>query len=68
MNKTVSVLFTSKLTLLVNSQDITSFFVVFSTSETFYIEFSEIKRLMSSIKNSVFIRTFTFITLKIPLK
>ena len=68
MNKTVLVLFTLKLTLLVIPQDIVSFSAVFSISETSYIKFPEIKRLILSIKNSAFIGTFAFITLKIPLK
>jgi hypothetical protein len=64
VNKTALVLFTSKLTLLVTPQDIASFSAIFSISETFYIKFPEIKKLMLSIKDSAFIRTFAFIIRK----
>jgi hypothetical protein len=68
VNKTTLVLFTSKLILLANPQDIASFSTIFSISETFYIKFPEAKRLILSIKDSAFIGTFAFITSKIPLK
>jgi hypothetical protein len=68
VNKTASVLFTSKLTLLVNPQDIASFPAVFSISETSYIKFLETKRLISSTNDSASIGTFAFIASKIPLK
>jgi hypothetical protein len=68
MNKTTLVLFILKLILFVNPQDIVFFFPVFSISETSYIKFPETKRPILFIKESAFIGTFAFITLKIPLK